>query len=212
MIVLVSPASPFTHEDLAVAQGCLTLNGEPPVFEDNEMRPQDGFSDRTQVISRDLQFSCRGNVTGWAAYAESAGTFATINFQVWRLAGEDVNTECQTYQLVGSHSFSNVLTDANKLLNITSLNGQRPIPVKPGDVVGFYGDFNGSRNTNIQSTPSASYVSYYYLFVSNSNTYAYDLTDQEANTCSDLAREIESVPVITAYVATEGKRLLKLIT
>ena len=188
----------FSH----IVEGCLTLNGQTPVFQDNGNRVRNGFSDQTQAISRDLQFSCYGNVTGWAAYSERAGTFNSIKFQVWRLIQD---TGCRTYQLVGSHNFSAIPTDANtRLLNISSVMdfGQIPIPVQPGDVVGFYGDFSIGSRINIQSSPSNDFLSYFASPVTSTNVDA--LT--EASTCGNLTRTEEGAPVITAYVVTQGKR------
>ena len=173
--------------------------------ESGNSRVRDGFRDQTLAISRDLQFSCHGNVTGWAAYAERIGTFTNVKFQVWRLTQADVNNGCRTYHLVGSHTFSNMPTN-NRLLNTTSLGGQDPIPVQPGDVVGFYGDFNFGANANIQSNRSASYLSYYASSVTSASADA--LT--EANTCTNLRSTEEGVPVITAYITTEGERLFAL--
>ncbi len=187
---------------LKLGENCLTLNGQAPVFEDNGNGVQDGFRDQTLAISRNLQFSCYGNVTGWAAYAERRGTFDSVQFQVWRLTQIDMNNGCRTYQLVGSHSFNSIRTD-NKLLNITSLGGQNPIPVQPGDVVGFYGDFRFRLNVNIQSNPSTTFVSYY-----ASSAEAASLT--VASTCSNLTNIEQGTPVITAYVTTQGKRSLTL--
>ena len=184
-------------------QGCLTLNGtEIPVFQNYGVRARDGFSAQTHAISRDLQFSCYGDVIGWAAYAECIScAFTNVNFQVWRLT--QTVGDCRTYQLVGSHSFSNMRA-TNRLLNITSLGGQNPIPVQPGDAVGFYGDFNSNQFVNIQSNPSANHLSYYNSPVTSSTAEVL----REANTCSDLQNREEGVPVITAYVINQGKKLL----
>ena len=181
------------------------MNGQTPVFQESGSgnRVRDGFSDQTLAISRDLQFLCHGNVIGWAAYAERSGTFTNIKFQVWRLTQEDVNNGCRTYQLVGSHTFNNIPTN-NRLLNITSLGGQNPILVQPGDVVGFYGDFSFGVNINIQSNRSASYLSYYTSPVTSASADAL----REASTCSNLQSREEGVPIITAYVTTQSKRLL----
>lgn len=102
----------------------------------------------------------------------------------------------------GSHSFSSISV-TNKLLNITSLGGQNPIPVQPGDVVGFYGELRRN-NVNIQSNPSTNYLSYYNSGVTSTTADAL----REANTCSDLQNREEGVPVITAYVINQGKKLL----
>ena len=167
------------------------------------MRVQDGFRDQTHAISRDLQFSCYGDVIGWAAYAERSVTVTNIKFQVWRLTQiVDTSNDCRTYQLVGSHSFSSI-SATNNLLNITSLGGQNPIPVQPGDVVGFYGEFRRN-NVNIQSNPSTNYLSYYNSPVTSTTADAL----REANTCSDLQNREEGVPVITAYVINQSKKLL----
>ena len=186
-----------------IGESCLTLNGQMPLFEDNGAGG--GFSDQTHAISRDLQFSCYGNVTGWAAYAErNRGTFTNVIFQVWRL---NITTNgCRTYHLVGSHSFVNVPV-TNRLLNITSLGGQNPIPVQPGDVVGFYGDFSVRSNINIQSDRSESSLSYYTSPVTSDAVDA--LT--EASTCGYLQSNESGAPIITAYVTTQGKLLLLLI-
>ena len=190
-------------------QGCLTLNGtETPVFQNYGVSVRDGFRDRTHAISRDLQFSCYGDVIGWAAYVERSVTVTNIKFQVWRLTQiVDTSNDCRTYQLVGSHNFSSI-SATNNLLNITSLGGQNPIPVQPGDVVGFYGEFrrnfNSNSNVNIQSNPSTNYLSYYNSGVTSSTADAL----REANTCSDLQNREEGVPVITAYVINQGKKLL----
>ena len=90
------------------------------------------------------------------------------------------------------------------LLNITSLGDQSSIPVKPGDVIGFYGDFRFGSNVNIQSNRSASYLSYYASPVTSASADAL----REASTCSNLQSRVEGVPVITAYITTQGKRLL----
>ena len=165
-----------------------------------------GFRDQTHAISRDLQFSCYGDVVGWAAYAERGGSFTTIKFQVWRLAQENMNNGCRTYKLVDSHNFNDIATGSTRLLNITSLGGQNPIAVQPGDVVGFYGDFSRNFNTNIQSNPSTDYVSYYTSPVTSTTADAL----REANTCSDLPNSKQRVPAITAYVrvTNQGRRLL----
>lgn len=113
---------------------------------------------------------------------------------------------CRTYQLVGSHSFDNVPV-TNRLLNITSLGDQNPIPVQPGDVIGFYGDFSVRSNINIQSDHSGSSLSYY---TSPATSAAVD-TLREASTCGYLERNESGAPIITAYVTTQGKLLLLLI-
>ena len=196
----------YAHSTINDVSGCLTLNGQTPVFRDYRAAGvQGGFGDQTHAISRDLQFSCYGDVTGWAAYTQTRGTFTTIKFQVWRLTQEDMNG-CRTYQLVDSHTFNDISTSI-RLLNITSLGGQNPIAVQPGDVVGFYGDFS-SRNinsdTNIQSNTSTDYVSYYTSPVTSATADAL----REASTCSDLPSSEPGVPVITAYVTNQGERLL----
>ena len=173
-----------------------------PLFEDNGINgARGGFSDRTHAISHDLQFSCYGNVTGWAAYAERSGTFTNIIFQVWRLLNI-MSNGCRTYHLVGTHSFDNVPV-TNRLLNITSLGGQNPIPVQPGDVVGFYGDFSIGSNINIQSDRSGNSLSYY---VSSVTSDAVDALT-EAGTCGYLQNNEMGAPIITAYVTTQGKRI-----
>ena len=180
-------------------ESCLTLNGQTPVFQDYAGSGSQGFNDRTHAIARDLQFTCHGNVSGWAAYAERAGTFTTIRFQVWRLVQESISG-CRSYELVGSHRFSNITTDKTKLLNISSVEafGQIPIPVQPGYVVGFYGDFSrGSRiNINIQSDNSGNSLTYYESSVSSADVDAI----VEASTCEDLMNMEMGAPVITAKV------------
>lgn len=188
-----------------VAEGtCLTLNDQPPLFQDYGRSPQLGFSDRMHAISRDLQFSCRGNVTGWAAYSERTGTFATATFQVWRLTAVNVTSGCRTYKLVGSHHFSNVATNSEKLLNISTLEefGLDPISVQPGDVVGFYGDFSGNRlRINIQSDGVEDSISYYM-----SNVNSASISDVgEVDTCGSGTSIENGTPVITANVVVEGK-------
>ena len=129
-----------------------------------------------------------------------SGTFTNIIFQVWRL--NITTNECRTYHLVGSHSFNNVPV-TNRLLNITSLGSQNPIPVQPGDVVGFYGDFSIGSNINIQSDSSGSSLSYYASSVTSAAVDA--LT--EASTCGYLQNNEMGAPIITAYITTQGKRI-----
>jgi hypothetical protein len=129
------------------------------------------------------------------------GTFTNIKFQVWRLTqGDNTSNDCITYQLVGSHDFNNIPIN-NRLLNITSLGGQDPIPVQPGDVVGFYGDFSFGSNINIQSDRLGSSLSYYSSPVTSADADAL----REASTCSDLTSRELGAPIITAYITTQGK-------
>ena len=183
------------------AQSCLTLQGQtPPEFRDYQFSIRSGFEDRSQVVSRDLRFSCNGGVTGWASYFERAGTFITITFQVWRPLTQFNDCDGSTFQLVGSHTFNSVSTDSTKLLNISSVadSGLSPIAVQPGDVVGFYADFDGNRQVSVQTDRARGSASYYVSDRSSASTGTVD-------TCQDLTSTEEGNPVITAYVTLQGK-------
>ena len=92
-----------------MGERCLTLNGQIPLCEDNGNGAQGGFRDRTHAISCELQFLCLMSPDGLYNYAERSGTFTNVKFQVWRLTQEDMNNGCRTYQLVGSHTFNNMI-------------------------------------------------------------------------------------------------------
>ena len=174
--------------------------GEALPFRDYQTPIRSGFRDKSHVVSRDLEFSCYGNVTGWAAYSERAGTFTTITFQVWRAREEAATTGCsRTYDLVGSHTFSNVETDSTKLLNVT--RKQNPIPVQPGDVVGFYADFDGSQAVSIQNNDSFNYLSYVKRNVDSANL----LSAQQISNCSYFTESLSGTPIISAMVDMQGK-------
>lgn len=182
-------------------ESCLTLHGQTPDFRDYEFSVQTGFGDRTQVISRDLQFSCSGRVTGWAAYSERAGTYSTITFQVWRPLANATSDSCNSYQLVDSHTFANIATDSTKLLNISSVVDFElsPIPFQSGDVVGFHADFSGGRRVSVQSDRTGGSISYY----------AGDMDSASSgvvSTCQDLGSTEIGAPVITAYVTMQGRK------
>lgn len=182
---------------------CLTLNDQVPSFRDyGSRRLFFGFNDWIHAISRDLRFSCHGNITGWVAYSDRMGTFATVTFQVWRLTA---TSGCRTYELVGSHHFSNVTTNSEKLLNVSAVEefGLDPIPVQPGDVVGFYEEFSGGRSTfpNIQSNGVRNSLSYYMSSVNSTSISAV----REVDICGSSIRTVNGTPVITATVVTEGK-------
>ena len=195
-----------------IGEGCLVLNGQSQVFQDHNTAVRVGFRNGMHVLSRDLEFSCYGEVTGWAAYTERAGRFNTLTFQVWRPRGDQANvTGCsQTYDLVGSHTFNNVNTDSTKLLNISSVSAaeygqQPPIPVQPGDVVGYYGNFNGGGRVSIQNDTSGNHLSY---FTENVNSTRIDSTI-EASSCSYFTESLAGAPVITATVVIQGSYIYK---
>ena len=146
-------------------------------------------------------FSCSGRVTGWAAYSERAGTYATITFQVWRPLANATSDSCNSYQLVDSHTFTNIATDSTKLLNISSVVDFElsPIPFLAGDVVGFHADFSGGRRVSVQSNRTGGSISYYTGGVDSASSGV-------VSTCQDLGSTEIGAPVITAYVTMQGRK------
>ena len=101
----------------------------------------------SQAIVISYQFHCCGEITEWLTYMQPGGSnfdgVYSVHFQVWRpfptSGGSD---DC--YSLVGENRFPGVTLEAGRLVSETP-QPTNVIPVRPGDVLGYYVSSTRSR-------------------------------------------------------------------
>ena len=126
------------------------------------------FTERRQLISPEMRFTCDGMITKWiigAEWSSQLGDSFYPELQVWRNVAND------TYQKISGTFFFAINMQPNR---IYEYSGFSPIPVKSGDILGIFIPRDSLSRVRLWSERTSSPTQYYH-YTGDSVTSPYDV-------------------------------------
>ena len=129
-----------------------------------------------QQITPGMRFTCDGIITKWILGVEVQDSLLNPEIQVWRKFSNN-----DTYYKINGSRINNIVENRGRNKRMIVYETFQPIPIKPGDVLGFFGPQSQDSRFVLLSEETDS-PSNYYLPAGNARNSVYSVMDIHSST------------------------------